>query len=263
MNHAISIELKFFFISILWGAIILFAYDLLRILRRIIKHNNIGLAIEDIVFWILVSVFIFSMIYRENNGIIRGFSIMGVTIGMVLYHYLISDIFVNLITKLIQILLTPFHMAVNWVKKLLHFVYLKGKTMAKFIIRRLKNQYKSYRMKVNKRRQALEAKRKKRLDQKTEERKKKEELLAAKRRVKAKQREKEGKNKNTAAKKKNQKKRARKSAHETSKNTEPDKGSAKIKMKHTLLEPINQKSDRTSAIGIKGNKGQILDKYNH
>lgn len=202
MNHAISTELQFFFISILWGAIILLAYDVLRIIRRIIKHNSFVLAIQDILFWAFTSVFIFAMIYTENNGIIRGFSVMGVTIGMVLYHYIFSDIIVGSITKLIQILLTPFNLAINMVKRFFRFVLLKVKKVANFIIRRLKKHSKSFKMKINVRRQASEEKRKKKQEQKAIERKKKDELIQAKRIAKEKQREKEGKSKKASSKKK-------------------------------------------------------------
>ncbi|MDD4113087.1 MAG: spore cortex biosynthesis protein YabQ, partial [Herbinix sp.] len=63
MNKGITIELQFFMISILWGALVLLAYDLLRILRRIIRHNVLAVAIQDLLFWVLASVFIFALIY--------------------------------------------------------------------------------------------------------------------------------------------------------------------------------------------------------
>ena len=157
MNKAITVELQFFLISILWGAIILFVYDGFRIIRRLIKHNGFFLAVEDLIFWVVASVFIFAMIYHENNGIIRGFSVMGMSIGMVLYHFIFSELFVNAITKLIKILLSPIAVAIKWVKKGLHFVYLKIKKASKFILLQLKKITKSVKIALDKRKQKAAA----------------------------------------------------------------------------------------------------------
>lgn len=168
MNHAITIELKFFLISILWGAIVLLAYDGLRILRRLIKHNGFFLAVEDLLFWVITSVFIFAMIYQVNNGVIRGFSVMGMAIGMVLYHYILSDIIVSLITKLIFTLLRPLRFILNKMKQFLHFLMGRGRKIASFFITRLKKLHKSVRIALNSKRQKRNEKKKKRREQKAQ-----------------------------------------------------------------------------------------------
>ncbi len=115
MNPAITIELQFFLISILWGAILLLAYDILRIFRRLIKHGAFLVAVEDLIFWVVASLFIFIMIFHKNDGIIRGFSIIGMLLGIILYHFSISEGLVKCITKLIQTLLSPFTAAIKQV----------------------------------------------------------------------------------------------------------------------------------------------------
>ncbi len=127
MNPAITIELQFFLTSILWGGILLLIYDILRILRRVIKHGAFLIAVQDMIFWVAASLFIFSMIYRENNGIIRGYSILGMMLGSILYHFALSDFLVKLISKLIQTLLSPFKAALNQVVRLLKILLLAGK----------------------------------------------------------------------------------------------------------------------------------------
>jgi spore cortex biosynthesis protein YabQ len=162
MNQEITVELQFFFISILWGSIILLFYDVLRIIRRLVKHGVIFLTIEDILFWIAASIFIYTMIYRQNNGIIRGFSIMGMTIGMLLYHYIVKDSFVNIITKIILTLLSPFLFVFKTVFRFVRSILLKGKNAVKFLIKQLKKLWKSVKITVNKRRQkAVEARQQK------------------------------------------------------------------------------------------------------
>jgi hypothetical protein len=66
MNHAISVELQFFLISVLWGSILLLIYDLFRIFRRLVKHDTFFVALEDLIFWVAASLFIFAMMYRRT-----------------------------------------------------------------------------------------------------------------------------------------------------------------------------------------------------
>ncbi|NLJ96268.1 MAG: hypothetical protein GX321_03880 [Clostridiales bacterium] len=174
MNQGIRIELHFFMISILWGIIILFAYDQFRILRRIIRHNLLFLTIEDLLFWILASVFIFAMIYEKNSGTIRGFSIMGMGIGMILYHYIFSDMIVKLISRGIMILLGPLFFIFNWLKKSLYFIIKKIRKLSGKIYIHLKNRIKSVKISIINRRQKKKAKVKtsKKKDKKVTKRKK-------------------------------------------------------------------------------------------
>lgn len=150
MNKAITVELQFFLISILWGVIILVVYDLLRILRRIIPHNSLFIALEDLVFWVLSSVFIFAMIYTMNNGTIRGFSVMGMGIGMVLYHFIVSELFVKWTSKALLLIISPIKMFLAQLKRLIKFVISKMKKVAGYFNKRLKKITKSVKIVINK-----------------------------------------------------------------------------------------------------------------
>lgn len=143
MNEEIIMQLRFFAISILWGAIVILTYDALRIFRRIKKHGNIMIAAQDILFWIAASIFIFVMIYQVNDGIIRGFCILGMTIGMVLYHFILSEFVVTMVTKLLQLLLTPFKLVIDAVRKVIRFIGARCNKAVKFTNRQLKRWKKS------------------------------------------------------------------------------------------------------------------------
>jgi spore cortex biosynthesis protein YabQ len=143
MNPAITIELQFFLLSILWGGLLLLAYDVLRIFRRLIKHGIILVAIEDLIFWLLASLFIFTMIFQKNNGIIRGFSIIGMLLGIILYHFSISEWLVNSITKLIQTLLSPIKAAIKQIIRFFRFLWTLGKKEINNLLYRLKKIKKS------------------------------------------------------------------------------------------------------------------------
>lgn len=102
MLEAINLELSFFLVSILYGAGILFFYDMLRILRRVIRQNWFFVSIEDLLFWMFAGVFLFRMIYEKNNGIIRGFAIIGLGFGMIVYYNIISQKLVVFVSKIIN-----------------------------------------------------------------------------------------------------------------------------------------------------------------
>lgn len=158
MNQGITIELQFFMTSILWGALVLLAYDQLRIVRRIIRHNTFFVAVQDLIFWIVTSVFIFAMIYVKNSGTIRGFSVMGMAIGMLIYHYLLSDWIVMLISRIILLLLRPFFLAINYICKGLLYLKKKIKTLNNAIYRQLKSCSKSVKISLSKHREKRDKK---------------------------------------------------------------------------------------------------------
>ena len=81
-----------------------------------ISHSAFFIAVEDIVFWSISGVLIFIMIYERNNGTIRGFSIAAIVIGMILYHYLVSEYIVKFTATLLLSML-------SFVGKILKFIF--------------------------------------------------------------------------------------------------------------------------------------------
>lgn len=79
-------------------------YDALRIFRTILTHHNFFVSLEDLVFWIYCTAAIFQMQFNQSNGVSRGFSILGITAGMLLYHKLIGERLISLAEKLIYFL---------------------------------------------------------------------------------------------------------------------------------------------------------------
>ena len=98
----INLEVKLFLASVAWGIGLVVLYDCFRIFRRIVRHNKIWAGLEDLLFWIVCAILIFRMMYRINDGAIRGFAIAGVVIGMVLYHYSVSEFLVGILTKVFK-----------------------------------------------------------------------------------------------------------------------------------------------------------------
>lgn len=86
MNDAVIPELELLAFSILSGALCFLGYDLLLVLRIFFKRAVILEKAEDILYWLIASVLVFSVIYEKNSGIIRGYSIAGMLAGMLLYR---------------------------------------------------------------------------------------------------------------------------------------------------------------------------------
>jgi len=160
MNDAIMVELRFFGASIFWGMLLLIIYDMLRILRRVVKHNGFFIAIQDILYWVTCSLLIFHMMYQQNNGIIRGFSILAMLIGMLIYHAQISDLVVyviseilnktiKLIGKLIALLFMPIRIILNKTGRLFRWLFLKIKKIGHYLIKSLKNAFKTSKIAVS------------------------------------------------------------------------------------------------------------------
>lgn len=160
MNDAIMVELHFFGTSVLWGALLLVIYDALRILRRIITHNGFFVAFEDLIFWVISSLLIFHMMYRQNNGIIRGFAIMAILLGMLFYHYTVSEIavdavsgllnkIINLIGKLIALLFKPVRFFSRKIKRIFSWISNKIKKFIHFLLKTLKRVKKSGKIAVS------------------------------------------------------------------------------------------------------------------
>jgi spore cortex biosynthesis protein YabQ len=183
MNQVIAVELHFFALCILWGGQILLAYDVLRVFRRLIKHGSFIMAVEDLFFWIISGILIFAMIYRQNNGIIRGFAVMGMTAGMLLYNLIMKDHLVNIIVKGIRILIKPFAAALKLIKRYLDYIRKKVENALKVLLKQLKLISKSIKMNIsgkhNKRLQ-------KKLQKRTERQKKAEKKAASGKRLKRK-----------------------------------------------------------------------------
>lgn len=122
MSEMIISEAHFYLSSFLWGMALVAIYDVLRIFRRIIVHRKFWVAVEDILFWIVAACLVFRMIYQYNDGTIRFPGMVILFLAMILYHYLISNPFVNFLTKRI---IRPVKKLIRTIHKVLKNVWKK------------------------------------------------------------------------------------------------------------------------------------------
>ena len=95
MSELVTTEFVLFLYAAYLGVEIAFAYDLLRIFRRVVKHNRLAVAFEDFLYWLWAGVRVFLMLYEYHNGSLRFYTILGVCLGIFLYTVSIGALFVK------------------------------------------------------------------------------------------------------------------------------------------------------------------------
>lgn len=66
------------------GVIVFLSYQMLYLFRRLLRHSSIIIGIEDLLYWVAVSAYIFRQMYRTIYGSIRWFFVLGVVLGCLL-----------------------------------------------------------------------------------------------------------------------------------------------------------------------------------
>lgn len=112
MSPGIIKELQFFGLAVLRGVLILVLYDVIRIIRRVMPHGIWAVTLEDAAYWVATALLVFQLLYRENDGAVRGYALLAVAVGMLLYHQTISNWLVARISGILRwcfgIILKPF-----------------------------------------------------------------------------------------------------------------------------------------------------------
>ena len=139
MSLGILKELQFFGLAVLRGIWILALYDLLRILRRVVPHGVWTIALEDVLYWAGTALLIFQLLYRENDGALRGYALFAVVAGMFVYHQTVSGWLVEHIAGVLNwcfgILLKPFRVVH---RKVVQVLRMAGRFYKKKLKKRLK-----------------------------------------------------------------------------------------------------------------------------
>lgn len=91
MSDYIYLEAELAVHSFLLGIVLMVSYDLLRLFRLLIPHNSLFADLEDFVYWIYCAVMTFLLLFYENSGVLRGYVIIGVFVGMILYDRFVSQ----------------------------------------------------------------------------------------------------------------------------------------------------------------------------
>lgn len=140
--------------ALLIGFVLGFTYDLLRVFRKIVPHPKFVVHIEDLLFWITVTIAMFYFMLSKNYGEVRGFSIIAALIGMLVYFLTVSKLFMKVsmaiyefikktLIKIFYIILIPLKFIITILSKPL--LFLEKKFLK--ILRKQKKNYNTVRRK--------------------------------------------------------------------------------------------------------------------
>lgn len=99
MSGAILYEIQLLSASLAVGAFLMVVYDSLRLFRMLVYHGHIWTGVEDACYWIFSAGVTFALLLNQNDGVLRGFAILGVLAGMVLYSVIINNNVLRLLKK--------------------------------------------------------------------------------------------------------------------------------------------------------------------
>ena len=99
-------QLYSFFIFTILGLLIGVIFDIFRILRKTFKTTDIVTYIEDILFWFLTGILTLAFIFKFNNGELRFYIFIGISIGSIIYMLFISNFFIKINVYILNIIKT-------------------------------------------------------------------------------------------------------------------------------------------------------------
>lgn len=121
-----------FLICIAVGMVISILFDIFRIRRRTFKLANFVVHVEDILFWIMCMLIIPAVIYVVNAGEIRGYLIIGIVTGLLIYQLFFSkpviDVSVpmiiavkNFMIRCIKVIMKPISLVIFFFEKIINY----------------------------------------------------------------------------------------------------------------------------------------------
>lgn len=132
MEENIQVQIYIFLFTLYGGLIIGILYDIIDILLHNKHSKTKGRGKTDILFWLLAIIVVLAILFYSNNGVIRIYTLLGFTIGWLLYFWLLSKFtqrvirfillcIVGMTKFILNILLVP----IRWIKKILYIPYIR------------------------------------------------------------------------------------------------------------------------------------------
>lgn len=83
MMMGLEREVGVFLCAFLTGVVSGCVYEILKLLRKLIRHSGKTVVAEDIFYWIGISIYGFYQLYFTIYGVIRWYFILGVVCGWI------------------------------------------------------------------------------------------------------------------------------------------------------------------------------------
>lgn len=144
MTISVARETMIFLGCAACGMVLGLLFDILRISRRVVKTGNFIVMIEDLLFWLVASFFVFVSIFYLNDGELRWYEFFGIALGSGFYMLAFSpwilkvsvyvlNFFKKLMIWIIKILFAPFKFIAKLLRRPMLFVFNFSRRKAKTI----------------------------------------------------------------------------------------------------------------------------------
>ena len=117
LENTIGIQLYSLFLFIIAGILIGIFFDIFRVLRRTFKTPDWITYLEDILFWILTGTFLLFLLFYFQNGEIRGYVILGLFFGILIYMLTISKHFIKISVNILNTIKSKVKQIILWCLK--------------------------------------------------------------------------------------------------------------------------------------------------
>lgn len=89
-------------ISIALGVLMGASYDILRGIRRVLRHNNFWIGVQDALYWFVWAMILIYVLQNYNYGIIRLYIFLAIFTGLIIYLCTISRLYLFILQQIIQ-----------------------------------------------------------------------------------------------------------------------------------------------------------------
>lgn len=115
MVVSLYLQAKFVIYSVLAGVLTGLLFDFYRVFRGFESVPKIFIIIEDILFWILVSIIVFIFLLYTNQALITGYIYVFIALGILFYIRFMSKYFTTVQYKLIITFTKLIRILVNFI----------------------------------------------------------------------------------------------------------------------------------------------------
>ena len=123
MSAEVQRQFYFLFLSFLWGMWTCWVYDGFRVFRNLIHHSKRFVNLEDLLYWLFMTVALFYLLFTYHRGKIRSYIIIGLMTGHLFYYKTISPVYVAFLCMLLK----PVKILVLSIRRLLRKINTKSR----------------------------------------------------------------------------------------------------------------------------------------
>ncbi len=127
-----SFQAVSFLYSVLFGVGYCLFYDLFRAFRKLYNPTAISVFFEDLIYFLIISIFTFLLLMSLSNGEIRGYILIGIAVGFLICYFTISRFFVKILFAVFKYLNEISAKMVDFLNRILIWLFEKIKKWVKY-----------------------------------------------------------------------------------------------------------------------------------